>query len=392
MGRPSRAIAKRAFEQREHKLSLASSRRRLSIYSISINTVGAQLKQTFPALAEDERLWERVEARYLPTIEGRYEADLAFAYVHSIRRRIYQGEWKPVEYSFGEPGARRPHVDVDLFEQFPGGDELAAETVREILKLPNLSVSYADIDQEARLVAQVVGLHVSAHRQPGETIAAVEVIKSGFYRNRGCYIVGRIRMTECAPIPLIIALLNQDSGVYVDAVLNTEADAHNIFSSTLANFHTTQSCYHEVSEFLHSIMPTRPLGLHYSTIGVNHVGKVAVMSELERELAETGEVLDTAVGSPGTVAIGFSSPSSAYNLKVIRDHPTAGYKWGVFHGIESVLEKYARVHEINRTGSMLDNIIYHNLELDKNWFDPLLLRELLSEASKTISLRAMRSF
>jgi isocitrate dehydrogenase kinase/phosphatase len=213
------------------------------------------------------------------------------------------------------------------------------------------------------------------------------MINAGFYRNRGAYIVGRVLVGESSVFPFIIALLNRDDGIYVDAVLSSEADAHNIFSSTLANFHVTNNYYHELSEFLQSIMPKRPLGLHYSTIGFNHVGKVAVMNELRDELRASDDVLDTAVGFRGTVAIGFSAPGSAYNLKVIRDKPTANYKWGTFDGIESVMRKYARVHEINRTGSMLDNIIYYNLKLDRSWFNPALLDELLVEASETVSLR-----
>ena len=381
------AIAKCAFERGQYKLSLTSSRRRLSIYSISIGIVGSQLKQVFPALAEDESLWERVEALYLPMIELRYEADLAYAYIHSIRRRVYLGEWKPVEYSFGEARVHRGHARDHFYARYTGHEEVTVQTVCEILALPGLSVGYANMQRDASLIAKVINSHLAAHKLPGSELVSVEVIKSGFYRNRGCYIVGRVVLSLQPPMPLILALLIRDGDVYVDAVLKSEDDAHNLFSSTLANFHVDSSYYHELSEFLHSFMPTRPLGLHYSTIGVNHIGKVAVMSELERELAETGEVLTTAVGAPGTVAMGFSIPSSAYNLKVIRDHPTAGYKWGVFEGVESVLKKYARVHEINRTGSMLDNIIYYNLKLAKDWFDPVLLEELLSEAGDAVSLQ-----
>ena len=172
----------------------------------------------------------------------------------------------------------------------------------------------------------------------------------------------------------------------MDAVLTSETYAHNIFSSTLANFHVTSSYYHEVSAFLKSIMPRRPLGLHYSTIGYNHLGKVTVMSELESELVGTGMVLETAVGSKGTVAMGFASKNSAYSLKVIRDRPTRQYKWGEFEGLESVIKKYTRVHEINRTGSMLDSIIYYNVRLDRHWFSPALLEELLGKASMSVSM------
>jgi isocitrate dehydrogenase kinase/phosphatase len=102
---------------------------------------------------------------------------------------------------------------------------------------------------------------------------------------------------------------------------------------------------------------------------------------------QAAEVLDNAVGEAGTVAIGFAGAHSAYNLKVIRNHPTEGYKWGKFDGIDSVKEKYSRVHEINRTGSMLDNIIYFNIALEQTLFSRGLLDELLVEASDTVTLQ-----
>jgi isocitrate dehydrogenase kinase/phosphatase len=71
---------------------------------------------------------------------------------------------------------------------------------------------------------------------------------------------------------------------------------------------------------------------------------------------------------------------------VIRDKPTRHYKWGEFEGLESVIRKYTRVHEINRTGSMLDSIIYYNVRLDRRWFSAALLEQLLSNASLSVSL------
>ncbi|MDH3670245.1 MAG: bifunctional isocitrate dehydrogenase kinase/phosphatase [Gammaproteobacteria bacterium] len=379
-------LAKQAFEQQDPRTSLALSKKRLSMYSISIRDLGLELKEAFPLVAENEHLWDKVQTCYLSLIEGRYEADLAFAYIHSVRRKINQGEWKPVEYAFSASSDTAADLSTIVYRSFPGGEQASVETIAEILKLPKFSTPYGNLARDATLVAERLN-YVLSRRDQVQAIQKIEAIDAGFYRNRGVYIVGRIVLERGNLVPLIIALLNDDSGIYVDAVLNTEADAHNLFSSTLANFNVTNPYYHELTTFLHSIMPKRPSGLHYSTIGFNHVGKVAVMSELQDELARTNEVLETAIGFRGTVAIGFSAPSSAYNLKIIRDKPTAGYKWGEFEGIDSVLTKYGRVHEINRTGSMLDNIIYYNLKLDEAWFDPELLEELLREASKSISLQ-----
>ncbi len=379
--------AQLAFEKRDPAASLALSRRRLSVYSQSVNQLGRSLAAAFPRLAHDEAPWQQAEARYLRLIEGRYEADLAFAFIHSVRRCALRGAWQPVTYSFGDGGEAAARTPARIHREFAGGAQLLPETISEILALPGFAAPYRDAAGDAVLVAQRVNEVLGLDGRLPDAIEAIQMIEAGFYRNRGAYLVGAIVLPARTRLPFVIALLNEEAGIFVDAVLTTQAETHNIFSSTLANFHVTDPHYHELSAFLHGIMPARPLGLHYSTIGFNHVGKVAVMGELEAELATTKQVLETAVGDPGSVAIGFSSPSSAYVLKVIRDEPTAQYKWGVFDGIDAVLGKYRQVHEINRTGSMLDNVIYTNLKLDKYWFQAALLKEILSAAGQSVSLQ-----
>lgn len=380
-------LAKQAFENRDPSTSLALSKQRLSLYSMSFVKLSTTLKENFPIFAEREDLWDQVEQHYLALIDGRYEADLAHAYYHSVRRMISPDEWRPVEYSSRQAVEANEEYLTEVYREFPGGERVQDATVAEILQCPNFSIPYRNLSEDASLVTERVNRVINEDPSRAATIRCIQVIEAGFYRNRGAYIVGRAVFADESVMPLIIALLNDEQGIYVDAVLHREADGHNIFSSTLANFHVTSLYYHELSEFLHSIMPQRPLGLHYSTIGYNHLGKLAVMSELKQELVDHNQTLQTAVGFPGTVAIGFSAPRSAYNLKIIRDEPTAGYKWGEFEGIESVLKKYRRVHEINRTGSMLDNIIYYNVRLGKDWFDEALLDELVHEAGNTVSLQ-----
>jgi len=262
---------------------------------------------------------------------------------------------------------------------------ITPELVTEILRVPQFARPFQDIDLDAAMVAERANREYGFDGGERRAFQAVQAVKCGFYRNRGAYIVGRIIMKDYSYRPFVLSMENHTRGIFVDAVLTKEADAHNLFSSTLANFHVTVPHYHEIAAFLYSIMPQRPLGLHYSTFGVNHLGKVAVVEELHRELLATGELYNVAVGHRGTVAIGFSAPSSDYVLKVIRDEPTEHYKWGEFEGIPTVLSKYSRVHEINRTGSMLDNLIYYNIRLDKGWFAPALMEELLEFAGQTVT-------
>ena len=365
------------------------SRQRLNAYSDSIRQLSARLKSVFPELSSDEAIWREIEAHYLPTIAERYESDIAIAYIHSVRRITYDdASWRPVEYALGwsspDLGGSLPHI----LRHYEGPLNITPELVADFLTIPAFSTPFRSLQEDAATASDRIN-EILANRQSGE-ISAIDMIVAGFYRNRGAYIVGRISFADGGTMPLILALDNNETGIFIDAVLLNESEAHNIFSSTLANFHVTNTRYHELSAFLHSIMPARALGLHYSTIGFNHIGKVAVMGELRSELTGNEEIFDTAVGFRGSVAIGFSAPSSRYVLKVVRDKPTDQYKWGEFPGIDNVLGKYRRVHEINRTDSMLDNMIYQRIDLDAAWFSPELLDELLTAASQNVTKRSDR--
>ncbi len=266
-------LAKLAFEKRDFASSIRVSSRRLSLYSISIAEVGNRLKLSYPQIHSDIDQWWEVEYHYQGLIRGEYDEDIARAYLHSLRRKIYQGEWRPTDYSFTELISGPGELSAQIVKSITLDGSLTKPVVLEILKIPEFIRSYADIHKDTERVAIRVAENLSRPPRNAQRLICVEMINTGFYRNRGAYLVGRLVFEDGRLAPLIIALLNDESGIYVDAVLTSETYAHNIFSSTLANFHVTSSYYHEVSAVLKSIMPRRPLGLHYSTIGYNHLGK-----------------------------------------------------------------------------------------------------------------------
>lgn len=376
--------AKNAFEQKDHAQSLRLSNQRLRLYSISIQEFSEKVRQTYPELASDEFHWDQVEEAYKALVVGDYSADLAMAYLHSIRRKIYRGEWRVADYAIYRNKYETDQGVAQQLNQYRIEGTLQSDTLVEILGQENFSVDYENVQRDASLIVERAYRNLDLERRLNQEVMSLEMCKAGFYRNRGAYLVGRVSFDKQKFRPFIIALLNGANGLYVDALITSSTYAHNMFSSTLANFHVTNTHYHELCRFLRSIMPMRPLGLHYSTIGYNHLGKVAVVNELESEREIFAQVMQTAPGTPGTVAMGFCMPDSAYVLKVIRNTPTSGYKWGKFDGVQSVLRKYTKVHEINRTDSMLDSMLFYNLRLDADWFDPALKEQLLEFASESV--------
>jgi isocitrate dehydrogenase kinase/phosphatase len=376
--------AKAAFENRDHPTGIANARRRLGLYNATVYPLADELRAAYPQLKELGARWREAESLYRGAVRGRYEADLAMAYLHSTQRRVHHGEWKPIEYGFGGSDRVVPPAD-NVVARFPCTWPLAPLLIQRVLRVAELAVPFSNLMRDAELIARRVNDVLAA--RSGAGLRAIEMLRAGFFRNRGAYLVGRLVLKGSELKPLVIALVNTDKGVHAEALLCAIPHVHNLFSSTEAPFQVTNLHYHELSGFLHSIMPSRPLGLHYSTIGYYHFSKVAVMNEVRRRLMVDRGLLSVAPGSPGTVTIAFTSPKLDYVLKLIRDQPTSGYKWDSFAGVDAVLRKYQRVHEINRTGSMLDNIVYYNLKMARCWFRPELAAELLAAAGNSVQLQ-----
>ena len=378
--------AQRAFENMDPQDSVGISHERLRLYSDFILAHGPRIKSAFPQLAEDAGLWDQFDQLFRVLIAARYEADIAFGFAHSIRRNIFHGVWKPVAYTFSRPVRNRYMSMAQAHQRFELGDGLSPSLFTTALQILRFKAPFRDLHGDAQAVSErCKQLLQSAESDVGEPVA-LEILEGGFFRDITAFLVGRLEWSSGRFTPFVLALLNSDDGIYVDALLHETSDVHNLFSSTLANFHVTNPLYYQICVFLYSLMPLRPLGLHYSTIGFNHVGKVAIINDIEQQLQETSSHFASSPGFDGTVAIGFTFESCTYHLKVIRDTPTKSYKWGEFAGVEAVLDKYKTVHEINRTGSMLDNVMYFNLKMDRAFFAEELLDDLIQNASQSVQV------
>jgi isocitrate dehydrogenase kinase/phosphatase len=375
--------AKRAFEAMDPHASIRISRERLGLYSRYIEEHGPRILAAFPALSDNAALWDAIDRLLLAMIADRYEADIIFGFTHSLRRNIDHGIWRPVAYAFPPPSERRVDSMAHVHRRLPLRGRVDSALLTQALQIPGFSVPFRDLKGDARRILQ--RLEQLLYCAPEAPLpVALDVVAAGFFRDRTAFLVGRWVMTDATYVPFVVAFLNSPAGIQVDAVLHQVADIHGLFSSALANFHVTTRLYYQTCVFLFSLMPRRPLGHHYATIGFNHVGKVVILKEIIDQSRATGERLRRSPGFPGTVALGFSFESCSYHLKVIRDRPTASYKWGDFPGITAVVDKYRHVHEMNRAASMLDNVMYFNVRLDKDLFEPELLEEIFQQAPGSV--------
>ena len=377
--------AKCAFETMDTHASIRISKERLELYSRYIAEHGPKVLAAFPALAVDSAVWDALDRLFVAMIVDRYEADIAFSFAHSMRRNISHEIWRPVAYSFPPASKRRAFSMASVHQRLAVQGRIDAELVACALRVPGFSVPFRDLNADSQHIVERLE-HLLYGSPDAPVPAALDVVKAGFFRDRSAFVVGRWVLTDDSIVPFVVALLNSPSGIYADAVLHRVSDIHDLFSSALANFHVTTRLYYQTCVFLFGLMPRRPFGHHYSTIGFNHLGKVAILNEIVEQMRQSGQRFQRSPGAPGTVAVGFTFDACSYHLKIIRDQPTASYKWGEFPGVTAVVDKYRLVHDINRAGSMLDNVMYFKLRLDREMFDPALLEELCQQSASTVQV------
>ena len=120
------------------------SRHRLSLYSSYIHRMGAYLKALQPNVSFDAEFLGDLETHFWNLVSDRYESDVAYAFMHSIRRMVHRDEWKPVEYGFWESAADREKLPVELLRFFDIDGDLDAATIETLLEIPGLDAPWAD--------------------------------------------------------------------------------------------------------------------------------------------------------------------------------------------------------------------------------------------------------
>src|SRR5450631_1958745 len=134
--------AKRAFETMDPHASIQISRERLELYSRYIAEHGPRIFSAFPALSNNAIFWDELDRVFVAMIAERYEADIAFSFVHSIRRNIDHGIWRPVAYSFPPPSKRRACSMAAVHRRLPVYGRVDVALLTNALQVPAFTVFF----------------------------------------------------------------------------------------------------------------------------------------------------------------------------------------------------------------------------------------------------------
>lgn len=369
--------ARRRFEERDWKGQIQDIGERVELYDKWCLKIQLQLRRGLEVGIDRRDHWRRVRDHYGSRIENVPDAGFMKTFFNSISRRIFGTVGTDDLLEFIQP-APEEGLESLAMRRYPCWDDIET-SLRRILKDFKFREPYRDPARDASFMAnQIVG-YADRLGIGAEGVHRFEFIDSHFFQGARGYLVGRI-IHECRQLPIVVAFENTGHGIRVDAVLLEEAQVSNVFSYTRSYYFTDPTSVIGAVQFLHSILPRKPVDELYTVLGRLRQGKTERFRCFSEHLHRSHDLFAHAEGDPGLVMHVFTLQSFNLVFKVIRDQ--FGYPKNTTR--EQVVSKYRLVSRHDHAGRLIDTQEFLNLKMPVHRFEPRLLTDLLEGAAETI--------
>ena len=370
--------ARKRFERLDWAGHQRDSLDRLDLYENTLRVALERLSAGLGPGYSDHAVWRLLKPGFERRLGDAESPELARTFFNSLTRRIFAtvGVDPGIEFATIEPIEPVGEEDPDTFIRYEPRDE-TSDVARRILETHRLDAPYADLEGDSIRVGWRID---DLMMRPGApAVESFEILKPMFFRNKGAYLIGRIR-TANDTIPLVIPLHQTPEGMAVDAVLTSADDVSVVFSFTRSYFHVDSDRPRALIAFLKTLMPSKPISELYISLGLYKHGKTELYRSLRRHLDGTSDRFEIASGEEGMVMLVFTLPSWDRVFKVIRDE----FGFPKETTPEDVRRRYRLVFELDRVGRLVEAQQFEHLKFHRDRFAPDLLEQIRAGARKAI--------
>ncbi len=374
--------AKGWFERREWIPHQKGAAERLDLYGQAVQSALSNAQKVLGGAMKDEGAWAFAKGKYSRLIAYRNDEELAETFFNSVTRANFHtvGVRQAIEFASFENELLPSGEEMPIYRSFYR-TQSTERVIRDILEAYEFDAPYEDIERDARLAGEAIDKHLEQAWTYGE-FDVIELIEPVFYRNKGAYLVGRLRRASRI-IPMVIPLVHPAGGIMVDAVLLTESEASVLYSFTRSYFFVDTERPCELIGFLRSILPTKPVHELYIALGFVKHGKTTLYRNMYRHLRTAADKFVMAPGIKGMVMSVFTLPSYPIVFKVIKDR----FDYPKRTTRENVMGSYRLVFRRDRVGRLIDAQEFEDLSFERELFDKECLDELAEVASQTVTVK-----
>jgi isocitrate dehydrogenase kinase/phosphatase len=376
--------AQSRFERRDWSGAQADATERLTLYKTHVDAAVADVHDILEDGIMERTVWAAMKSEHARHAADRADVELAETFFNSVTRRVFSTVGVDATIEYLDRGAAPPaHDDRPVYDTY-GVSLVDAALVRRILEGLRWSVPYAQLERDAVLVAELIDARIRESLGAAGPVE-IDLVRAVFYRNKGAYLVGRIR-AGADIIPLVLPLLHAERGIVVDAVLMTSDEASVVFGFSWTYFRVDAPHPRALVNFLGTIMPLKLVHELYTSIGYNKHGKTELYRSLMRHLEEPDARFAFAEGDEGMVMAVFTLPSFNVVFKAIKD--SFGAPKNTTR--RAVMERYHFVFVRDRVGRLADAQEFEHLEFPRRCFPDELLDYLVRVAGRTIRVEGDR--
>ncbi|MEL3927086.1 bifunctional isocitrate dehydrogenase kinase/phosphatase [Aeromonas enteropelogenes] len=373
--------SKSRFENSDWLGVQLAGRERIRLYDHHVGATASSIRQMMGEHHATQALLKRVKGAFSDLLPHCENFEVAESFFNSVYRRIFRHRNIRDENLYIHPFlSRGEHPDLgSLLRVYRTDLAHLPQTLSQLLGDYSFTLPYEDKQRD------IVDIHHHLaengpqilHEEP----FTIELLKEVFYRNKGAYLVGLIRV-KGQVLPFILPLLSTGQSIYVDTVIFEPAIASIVFGFARAYFMVYAPVPALFVIFLRQIMPHKADYEIYNAIGCQKHGKTELYRHYQQHLAQSREQFVIAPGIKGMVMSVFTLPSYDVVFKVIKDEFTPPKE--VSHA--QVKEKYRLVKQHDRVGRMADTQEFTNFEFPLERISPELLAELKAVAPSALTI------
>ena len=371
--------ARYRFVERDWQGIATDHVQRLDLYSEFVTRAERDIRSLLGDRLKSRDVWIGMRAVYSGVVHRGDTWELAETFFNSITRRIFTTVGVDPRIEFVASDYDSPPIGPTrgLTNRFDTGT--TGTKVQNVIDLSGLSGLFADLEVDVERVAS--RLDHRADQLGTDAVTSIEMLATVFYRGSSAYLVGSMTCGTKST-PMALALVHEQSGVAVDAVLTTENELSVLFSFTRSYFHVAVSQPHDMVSYLAELMPRKRRAELFIALGFSKHGKTELFREIRGHLDTSDDRFELAAGVPGLVMVVFTLPGFDVVFKIIRD------RFGEPKRItrDRVLNRYRLVFRHDRAGRLIDAQEYEHLSFPVERFDPELLDVLLDACGRTVKV------
>jgi len=374
--RTESARAKHRFETADWHGQQRAQRDRIEFYDLRVREASMRLVREFKADEQPMEVWQQVKLHYIGLLVDHHQPELAETFFNSVTTKILHHSYFQNDFIFVRPAVSTEYIENDESETsptyrsyYPTHDSLA-EVLVQMVQDFDLRCPFADLGADAARV------QLAMAEQLGEVKLRanfqLQVLSGLFFRNKGCYIVGKL-INGFNEFGFALPVLHGKEGqLVIDAVLFGEDDLLMLFSFARAYFMVDMEIPSAYVQYLRSMMPRKPRNEIYNALGLAKQGKTLFYRDFLHHQRHSTDKFRIAPGIKGMVMLVFDLPSFPYVFKVIKDF----YPPPKDTTREQIKAKYLLVKQHDRVGRMADTLEYSEVGFPRARFDDELIAEL----------------